>query len=923
MINANSHWARAAILAQVTCALLATAPLAAQSMPRLITEEERGFAVSKSTSPGRLLKVWIPKGSERYALAVRAPGVWSLDYPKMHNARSDSDTFIIVRVMPPKGIIAGRYPIEMILSKLDQNDQVLSSQNFVYQHEITSDPRAKFSLPPGHSFFVSSKGQERVELTIQNQGTSMLRLRPSRSNSAIFPTGYAWPLDLDVNESMTIPIEVTPALYSKQEDGRFRILVSLTDEYTGKAFTESLEYSVYEEGNMNREWFTMPHSITLANYFRDANMDRGLILKGKGKLGPQSNLMFDYEARLRDVYENKDPSLSGLGYISLSDKKTSTTLSAGDLTLATRGMISKGERGRGIVLHKNKGRLRFEAYHQRAWDYITDRPESDKKLRSSAMIGRHFDQGSHVILRGYDEENKSQFTGRLQFVELDAKAKLGKAHTISGIYARQVNGKPVDTTPYGDSSQSDAARLEWSYGTPQASMQLRTEYAGASYHGAFNDAFKGFASASRRWSKLSSALQYYYVYHNLNDNPNSNNSLIEQSGNARLGYIFNKMFSLSGAVKLESSSSHLDPSATSSYRRGQGRLEAVLSPWKALRVNLRGEVEGHDYYNLSRTTYPLYNSHARITWSPSPIFSCFVAHDNHAIVTQVTDDLRERRYSYGFKIDNRRDTRLSVSWSDKYTNSSKFQTMLTNYTYKISKFWEVNFRLNATKQDDDSQVYDGQFALMHNFSAPLYKPALTGAVAIDVQLPSDYYEKEPLLLQAGARTVKVSKSGRYESMVAQGKNKLFFINLPREYITTSELSPLFVQGKEAEKVQIQIVKAGQFSLQIQKRGDFAAALINPDKDVKTLQEFLMSMPLTLENRLTGEMIVLKQNGRGLYEAPRLRPGKWRLSFPEPLFPQLAFNLSQDEINIAPGERASAELKIIPKKRELQLISTSN
>lgn len=920
MINTNSAWARAAIL--LAFATLTPTALTAKMQPRLITQDNFNVFGNRQASTSETLKIWVPKGKAQYQVKVRAPQIWALDYPEKVSAHSDNDTFISIRLLPPSLVLAGSYPVEVELHELDSKGNVVHTELFHYNHEIKSQPRLEINQPSEESLYISTSSYERVDISVKNTGTSVLELRPSNSNTAKVVDGYSWPLVLEVNETARIPVEVASYLYPNAKEGSLRFNLALKDTFTERQFSQTISYNTYEDGGVRQNWFHMPHTIKFANFFREKQMDRGLILKGKGPLSPKGRLQLDYEARWRDIYQNKDHGLSGRGYAHLSDSQTGVALSAGDLNLSSKGLIGKGEKGRSVQLHKDTGNLRFQAYHQTSWDYLTNSKDTDNRARRAVEVGYHFQDRSYVTLRGFDEQDANKYTEHLKILDLELQKTLFTGSSIFAEYAHQFSGKSaVSTDP--QSSTGHAAKAQFNYGKPQTSLSMRAEYGSPTYQGALNDVAKASLTHTQRFGKLSTGLQVYYVYNNLKNNALATSSLIDESLLARMGYVFNKAFNVTSSVKLESSRTHVVPGLESEYRRGLARVDAVVAPLKSIRLNLRGEMEGHNYYNLNRKTTPLYNGTVRINYSPLSMFNCYASCSSQALVSTLNDNERQKSYSYGFNIDNRKDAQLSVNWSNKFLNNSENHSVFINYACKITRNLEGHFRISASHSGNDDKIYDGQFSLERKFKAPLYKPSAQHPVAVNLTLPADFEAHEPLLLQAGTRTVRVDKSGKYDAMIAGSKGQLFFINLPNEYLTERAIPPLFA-GKGASKtVNIAVVKASYLTVNLQQSDNVASSLIDPKKDMERLNKFIKHLPIELENRLTGEIVTLTSTELGNFQSGKLRPGKWRISLPDPVFPQLAFELTQNEITITPGQEVNVDIKLISKERKFRVLSRAS
>lgn len=920
MINSNSAWAKAALM--LACASMIPSHLAAGPQPRLITQDKVQIFGSKSTSNTDVIKIWVPKGKENYQVKVKGPQIWSFDYPEEFTARSDSDTFITIRITAPSNTIAGSYPIEVELSELNSKGVAVQTQNFVHKHEIYSKPALKISLPAEESLYISDSAFEKVDIEVKNTGTSVLELSPDRGNTAKFVSGYSFPLVLEVGESARIPVEVATYLYPSAQKGRIRLNLSLTDSFTSSRFSEQIIYNTYEDGGVRENWFTIPSSLKFANYFRERNMDRGLVLSGKGPIAPKSNILVDYELRWRDIYQNKDSALSGIGHINLRDTQANVYVTAGDINASSRGLIGKGTRGRSIVVGKDKGPLTFNAFLQRTMDYSANRTETPKRVHSGAEIAYEFQDRSFVRLRGYGGEDSSKYSTHLKIVDLEAQKTLGKGHTFFAEYAQQISGRSSTSTD-PQSSAGQAAKVIWSIARPNLSLSLRGEYGGPSFKGSLGDVAKGSATATYRFKKLNTGIQYYYVYNNLERSTTASNSLIDQSLIARAGYTFAKALSVTGSVKLESSQTHaLLTSPSGDYKRGYARIDAVASPIKELRINARAEMEGHNYFNIGRKTVPLYNGMVSFNYRPIPILNVYATWNNKALVSMLTDTEREDSYSYGFNIDNRKDSKLTVNWSNKFLTSSESHSMFIDYSQKVTRNLEAHFRISSSYVGNDSKVYDGQFSIEKRFNAPIYKPSGQHSVAVQLHLPKDFQMKEPLLMQAGVRTLRVDKSGKYEAMIAGNKGQLFFINLPSDYITERAIPPLFATKGAAKSIDVAIVKAARLGLSIEQSGDIMSQLINPEKDMDRLQNFISSMPIELENRLTGEKVQLRLQDDHRYHSGNIRPGKWKISVPEPIFPQIAFQLNQEDISIAPGEDVEVALKVVSKERKQRVLSSA-
>lgn len=920
MINSNSAWAKAAVM--LACASMTPSHLAAGPQPRLVTQDRIQMFGNKNASNTETIKVWVPKGKENYQVQVKGPQIWSIDYPDTFTARSDSDTFLTIRISPPQNTVAGSYPIEIILSELNTKGAVVNTQNFVYKHEVVSKPSLEISIPAEEALYISDSAFQKVEISVKNTGTSVLELSPKTTNTAKFATGYSWPLVLEVGETARIPVEVATYLYPSSQKGKIRFLLSLEDSFSKRTFSESIIYNTYEDGGVKENWFTLPSSIKFTNYFRERNMDRGLILSGKGPIAPKSDVLVDYELRWRDIYENKDSSLSGIGHVTLRDSKANIYASVGDINASTKGLIGKGERARSLLIGKDKGALQFQAYLQRSMDYSTNRTEVPKKTRSGAEVGYTFEDRSFVRLRGYGEEN-TNYTEHLKILDFEAQKTLAVGHTIFAGYAQQISGRSATSTD-PQSSAGQAGRVIWAIARPQSSLSVRGEYGGPSFKGALSDVAKGTLNATYRSKKFNTGIQYYYIYNNLKRRTTgASNSLIDQSLIARMGYVFGKMLNVTGSVKLESSQTHaLGTSPISDYKRGYARIDAVANPMKELRINARAEMEGHNYFNQNRKTVPLYNGMVSFNYRPIPILNLYATWDNKALVNSINDTEREDSYSYGFNIDNRKDSKLTVNWSNKFLTSAESHSMFIDYTCKVTRRFNAHFRLSSSYANNDPKVYDGQFSLERRFNAPLYKPSGQQAIAVHLRLPKDFKMQEPLLMQAGVRTLRVDKSGKYEAMIAGNKGQLFFINLPSDYITERAIPPLFATKGAARSIDVGIVKAASVGLHVEQSSDLASQLINPEKDMARLQKFINSMPIELENRLTGEKVQLKSKGENQFQSGNIRPGKWKLSLPDPIFPQIAFELKQNEISIAPGEKVEVALKLVSKERKLRVLSSA-
>jgi Carboxypeptidase regulatory-like domain len=906
------------------------------SVPGTVTAQSRGVQVRLggqelfSTNPKNVVSTIfeITNSSteeQEFISQIELPEGWKLLSPAFpfRLAPEESETKL-VSIFVPRTARAGKYEITYPVWSVQDPSVRDITRIFV---EVLSVTKLQAELLEAPEHVIAGDTYE-ARFTVANESNIENRV------------------NIQVTGTPDLPYTVDPAgiILAPGESKTVKIVVE-TDKKTRKVFNHNLRLTVQSSANENLRGMArcsvkilprtsgkedrfrrIPASVVISGLIRKTEKrDTGFHgeFSGKGALDEKGEKQIEFLFRGPDTLEE----FSRFGVYDqyfVGYRTKNLNLRAGDYHYSLSQLTERSVLGRGIGGELNKGAFGLSAYH------IKTRRLSPEKKETSL----HLDyQAGDKYKFGVNLFNKKSALSNNRIASLQGKIE---PFTKSSIEFETAYGK--------NDHGSDSAHWLNLYSSPFWGGTYRVEYmyAEPDFPGYYRD--KKYFSGSFFFplkKNLTVNASFRQEKNNLDLDTSQNSAALNRFGQLGLNYRFKTGTSVSVTSRYHAREDLLpdpgfnyrEPSFRARLTHNFNKLYVNISAEKGkVTDRLAGLYSDRNFYEASCYFMPLrnqtYGGYVRYDRRRDP----FNGITNTIINTGMTGSLH---------IAEKTRVRFRLEKFDSTETDSRDRHIIDlGLSHRIRSKSTISAHGRHTSYNIESGR-NNDTALIVSFTVPFGLPvgrkkgiaALRGTV-------HDQETGQPipnLILRLNNATAVTDNDGNFSFPAL--KPGTFYLDVDSTGIGLNRISvqktPLEINISDGEKTNVEIMITKSASLegrimvyQFAEKDNLAEKYLNPeiqdDSERKTTgSQMLESHGLKnalLEFRSEREILRVLTSRKGQFSFDDVRPGKWTLTVHATNLPQYSY-LERDtfEIELSPGEKKEMHIKVLPKKRTIQII----